>query len=103
MKKTVNYYRAINKKAQIACAMALKKGNLMAISELYTPAEINQAIQKKWIDETFIKKHFDRIELSPSNITISEGGRFIGLPDIQKRKQKNKHTNEQTRNDKTCY
>jgi len=95
MQKTVNYYRVKNKKSLLACAVVMKEGNLLAASELYTPFEVEKALRKKLIDEAFILKHFDRIELSPFNLAINaDGGRFMPSEREQKTKYKSRKKHE---------
>jgi len=68
------YYKVKPHADQINKGIRTKKGFLIK-DELFTPREIEKAIQAGRIDHEFTKNHFSRIEISPKRTYFFFGAR----------------------------
>lgn len=54
----------------------IKKHHFLIANELYTPCEINKHIQSGLMDNSFVRNHFTREEISKKKTYLLSGARF---------------------------
>jgi hypothetical protein len=72
---TLLYYKVKPASDQVRCSIVYKN-QILVKDEIYTPREIEKALQAGSIDMAFIRNHFTRVELRPRDTHYFFGARF---------------------------
>lgn len=78
------YYKVKPDSDQIRTNLRLKGGFLIK-NELYTERVINSALTKGKVTQSFIEKHFTKINIKPINTVWTFGARFETIGDYSKK------------------
>lgn len=68
------YYKVKDDSDQVKASIRFKDDFLIG-GELYTVSEINKAIGKRWVDVTFVERHFDTVNIPPRETYFFFGAR----------------------------